>query len=750
MPGGYGGHQSFGPSYRRLVADTVTNVLAALPTPFMQNHAGEAMAMQGWWGGKANGKGKGRGNQGGGEGKGARLLDQRPCWQCMACGEPNNFPRRDSCFRCRVPRGSKAATASKGKGKGKGKGETVGKGLADPPPQLLRPSWDRGQGGAIGAIGADGQRPIFKFIANVARERAKGDPTKTKGERGDADGMDLEGFRVVARAAGVWPRVGGTDVGGGRSEGRITGKEGPKGGKMEDAHIAEADKGKGPQPQDRAFGGKGGKEGPVPKRPPWADLNDDDGDDGVHGDELWDDDLDHDDGGSEKMDDEDMGETNEYEDVDGYWDEDGPPEQEEADGHEEMEQEPEVEVLRQRWQNKKDVFEAVACKYTKGQPQLEDARAERDRAYKAWQAASSAQAAPKLATLYQRKQRTLDRAKRKLERTMHEADEELRRHEERMDRLQEQIRQDQLRIDDAAAGVREVARQVAASEGADEGAEEDSPTIDRGALDQAAGARKELESAQAQLQELHDKLEEQGNYTACEQVNLLYGSLAGAAGNIEGVEQHLVRPRPRRQQRRAEHYSMDQGTADASMEKEGDRTATGGGERATANNKATPKGNSGTNRWESKPRTRGNNDGTARQDKAPEQATGCDDDRQSGRGGPTPTPGTTNGNAAGGGTGSATTVLRFGGADTEDREKDLLRSEALQALEQARAKFQGAERSQDTDNATLLYAHQLVLAKIGAPTTLEEREAYERWRGALGANLEQVAAERRADGDSCW
>ncbi len=752
MPGEYGGYQSISPAFRRLIADTVTNVLAANPTPFMQSHAGGAMALRGWSGGKAKGKGKTRSNYGEGGGKGARQLDQAPCWQCLACGEPNNYPRRDSCYKCRAPRGSKATNKTKGKGKGKQREGTVGKGLSNPPPQALRPSWDRGQGGAIGA---DGQRPIFKFIAEEARERAKGDPTKSKGEGGDTARMDSEGFRVVARAAGVWPRVGGTDVGGGRVDGGTAGKSGPKGGETADApcgsEVGQGKGAKGPRPQEKGVGGKGGKGAPMPNRPPWADQEDDDIDDGVHGDDGWDEDLDldHDDEPGEQMDDEDMGEQ--YEEEEEYWEEDGPPEQEEGDGHGEVEQEPELEVLRQRWQNKKDVYEAVAWSYWKGQPQYEDAKAEKDRAYEEWQSAKRAQATPKLATLYQRRQRTLDRARRKLERTMHDADEELRQHEERMLKYQEQMRQDQLRIDEADASLREVARRVAASTGAGGEGDEDSPPNGMEARDRAEGARKGLESAQAKLQELHDKLEEQGNFTACEQLNLLYGAIAGAAGNIEGVEQLLVRPRPKQQQRRAEYYAMDPGTDDASAEKGEARSTTGVGERSATKCGASPKATMGTNRWDSKPRARGKDDGTTVQGTAAGQAAENSEERQRGRAGSASTSGAAPSRAATGNEAGATpTVIRFGGAGSEDQERELLRSEAVQALEQARAKFQDAERSQDTDKAALLYAHQLILGNIGVPTTLEQREAYERWRGALGENLEKVAAERLADGGSLW
>ncbi len=332
---------------------------------------------------------------------------------------------------------------------------------------------------------------------------------------------------------------------------------------------------------------------------------------------------------------------------------------------------------------------------------------------------------------------------------MQDADDELRQHKERMAQYQEQIRQDQLRIDEDDAKLQEVARKVAASTEMDKNEDDDSMPSGTEVRSQAAGARKGLEAARDKLQDLHDQLEEQGNFVACEQINLLCGAIAGAAGNIDGMESLLVRPRPRRQRRQAEYYDMEE-TADATdADNDTTRGAPKGEEKpATTDSKLNPKTTSSTNRWDTKSR-------------APNQTTGCDDVRRMGGGGnPTPTPtatttstdaavGSNDADAKGKGGGAEPNVIRYGGATSEEQERALLRKDAEQALEQAREKFKDAEQSQDTDKAALLYAHQTVLTKIGVPTTLEQREAYERWRGELGANLERVAAERLKEGGSC-
>ncbi len=108
----------------------------------------------------------------------------------------------------------------------------------------------------------------------------------------------------------------------------------------------------------------------------------------------------------------------------------------------------------------------------------------------------------------------------------------------------------------------------------------------------------------------------------------------------------------------------------------------------------------------------------------------------------------TGGAAAGTGDGAA--KIRFGGAATDEQEQEMLLAEAVHALEQSRIKFAEAEKGPNTDNAALLYAHQCALAKIGTPSTLAEVHAFERWRKALGENLEKVAADRLREEGAYW
>ncbi len=567
--------------------------------------------------------------------------------------------------------------------------------------------------------------------------------------------MDSEGFKVVARAAGVWPRVGGADRGGGRSASTTTEAMGPIGDKANDTNKAEYGRGKGACPHEpssilpRALKGSRGKGETLPARPPWADQNDD----------LDDDEFDYDlfgeepTAGGDQAGDENMGDDGEDDDND--WTYDEPPEQEDDADLNEMEQEPELEVLRQQWQYKKDVFEAVAWRYWKGQPQYEDAKAQRDQAYEKWLSAKRARATPKLATLHQRKQRALDRAKRKLQKTMQDADEALRLHKEEMARRQEQMRQDPLRIDEAEESLRRVMLQVAASADTKKEADVEVPTNRLEVRNQAAGARRGLESAQAQLQELYDKLEEQGNFIACEQIHALYGSLAGAAGDIEGVEQLLDKPRPQRRPQQAEYYAMDTGAE----WKDGSRApappASEEGGSTGSEQKPNQKGAAGTSRNGIRPNGQTKGGGAGESTADPTQAAASSARRNMGNGGTeaTPTGGPADAGAtsapAGGGGGAATTI-RFGDATTDKQERGRLRADAERALEQARVKFQEAEKGQDTDNAALLYAHQQILTKIGTPSTLAERHAYERWRIELAASLERVAAERLSNEGAYW
>ncbi len=199
----------------------------------------------------------------------------------------------------------------------------------------------------------------------------------------------------------------------------------------------------------------------------------------------------------------------------------------------------------------------MAWRYWKGQPQYEDARAQRDAAYESWQAAKRAESTPKLATLHQRKQKAVDRARRRRERTKQEMDDALRRHHEDMEQRLERLRQDQLRLDEAEEGLRQVLLQVAAHAEADRQDDDEEPANRWEARGQVADARKGLESIQAQLQELYDQLEEQGNFVALDRINEMYGHLEGAVGGVEGAEKLLTRAPKPHQQRAAQVFAMD-------------------------------------------------------------------------------------------------------------------------------------------------------------------------------------------------
>ncbi len=70
----------------------------------------------------------------------------------------------------------------------------------------------------------------------------------------------------------------------------------------------------------------------------------------------------------------------------------------------------------------------------------------------------------------------------------------------------------------------------------------------------------------------------------------------------------------------------------------------------------------------------------------------------------------------------------------------------MQAMDEAVSKFADAPKCKDTDDAALLFAHQLVLVKVGAPTNVRQVEAYERWRAELGRHIEENFAQRMAAG----
>ncbi len=530
---------------------------------------------------------------------------------------------------------------------------------------------------------------------------------------------------MVSRAIGVWPRVGGADQGAAKPIPPPHSTAVPAGGKGVKAGPTPP----GPNPAPAAKGGSGKGAG-LPARPPWADLCDGDSDDDA---------CDEDGYGSEPEDaptrqqDDDMGDI----DLDDWPNDDFNELDQAADG-DEMEQEPELEVLRQRWQNKKDVFEAVAWRFWKGQPQYEDAKSEKDKAYLKWQTARKEQAVPKLANLHQRRQRALDRARARLEKTKQEADEAVRLHEEDMQRRMEQIRTEQMRIDEAEENLRKVMLQVAArTDVAAQGQDAPAPNHDE-VRNQAAGAKKGLQAAQTQLQELYDQLEEQGNFVACDQINVLYGALAGAAGGIDGVEQLLTKAGQARRKPVAQFFNIDttagddKGGGGAPPTTKPEAASTAGrtspgpnGDGAAGSGPTAATTDAAPTRHQPPPRS-----SNARLDAAAATATGA-----------------TGGSAT---DGDGSRVLRYGGATSDEHEQQLLQAEAENALEQARVKFQEAEKGSDTDNAALLFAHQQVLARIGVPNTLEERAAFERWRKALGQCLERTAAERQQNAGAYW
>ncbi len=376
MPGGYGGDERGAAAVRRAAIAAkkaagdaaFANVLANAAKGRGNGHAGESIGQQWTSGSKAKGK-SWHLNRGGGKAGGPPTHGLN--WECLACGERNNYPHRESCYRCRARRSGKGA--GKGGGKGKGQPKAAGKGLADPPPQSLRPNYGRRDDGPIGA---DGKRPrllVGKFIEDQARERAAAATANGKDGRDSTDKEDSDGFTVVARAAGVWPRVGGANHGGGKPAVVAAAAAQPVGGKTMGASDSACLRGKGgnsqstPSTSATTTKGGGAKGGVVPARPPWADQDDADlGDD-------WSDDGSYDDAPEDKHEQADDEVMDNFDDGDWVNDECYDYDFDADDA--ELEQEPETEVLRQRWQNKKDVFQAVAARYWKGQAQDDDAKA---------------------------------------------------------------------------------------------------------------------------------------------------------------------------------------------------------------------------------------------------------------------------------------------------------------------------------------------------------------------------------------
>ncbi len=743
MPGGHGNFLQLDAATRRAAVAAskaaakaaFDDVLGSVARNIGKGHAGDGMARKGGAKGKAGGLPRDPGASRGGGGKTDGSPSRYLTWKCRDCGEANNFQRRDNCFRCYAPRGGKGPGMAEGKGKAKGAPKAGARNLADQPPTSLRPHADRHQ---QGPVGANGSRPLLflgKYFECKARERDAAATTGTAESNDNGEKLDADGFKVVSRAIGVWPRVGGTDQPAAKTTSAAPATTAPSEGKGAKAKPAPPE----PSPAPNTKGGKGKGAG-LPSRPPWADVCDFDSDCDVDDDGA--DDLFDSGPANEEIpqqDDDDMGAAD-----DDLWPTDDADDIDQGVDDDEQEEDPELEALRQRWRNKKDVFEAVAWRFWGGQPQYEDAKSEKDAAFLKWQEARKAYKAPKLANLHQRKQRALDRAKARLERTKQEADEAVRLHEEDMQRRMQQIHDEQKRIDEAEENLRKVMLQVAArTETVAQGRSLPAPNHDE-VRDQAAGARKGLQAAHDQLQQLYDQLEEQGNFVACDQINVLYGALAGATGGLDGVERLLARTEQARPQSTAKFFdidsaagSKDDGGGALSTTKPAATPTTGGARSAQA--AASSAGTTGNDAPETPAHQQPPHTNGPAPHATPAAAAAA---------GPSAT-------AAGAGSGPAaaaggTQILRFGGAASDEQEQQLLQAEAESALEQAKAKFHEAERGADTDNAALLFAHQQVLARIGTPTTLEERVAFERWREALGNCLERTAAERRRNAGTYW
>ncbi len=229
----------------------------------------------------------------------------------------------------------------------------------------------------------------------------------------------------------------------------------------------------------------------------------------------------------------------------------------------------------------------------------------------------------------------------------------------------------------------------------------------------------------------------------------------GGSGGYRGRLTILDKPRPQRRTQQAEYYSMDAGAEGWDGGRGLAQPTSDNGIKPGSIHKPNKKGADGPSRSDAKPNAQTNGGGALGRASDQTQAAASSSARNMGNGGsatapPGGTAGAGNVDAPVGDAGTAATTIRFGGAASEEQERGMLREAAEQALELARVKFLGAEKGQDTDNAALLYAHQQVLTRIGVPSNLAERQAYERWRVELAASLERVAAERFSDGGAYW
>jgi hypothetical protein len=688
-------------------------------------------------GGKGKSKGRGQTGGGGGEGKGGN--ERGTTWRCSSCGEPRNFAHREECFRCYAPRRPEPhrqpahrPTAPRPKPDGK---DARGS-LSAPHSGPLRPNVSRAY---QGPVGADGQRPLFKrYLEDEARKKQRQGTEAAGGDdsKGADDGDD--GFLLLSRAAGVWPRVGGTDKGRGRGN---SGQNSLQAQAATDAHGAE---GGAPTLDDRptdkpatslerkapATAASASSPPPItssrmprkmPSRPSWADQGDEDME--LLSEDFWadpeaegdDDHLHHP---------HEHREHHEHHDGDG-WDEDG------AD---ECEDEADAEVLRERWISRRDILDAVKAKFGKGQPQYDTARREATAAYEAWQEAKRAENAPRLATLHQRRQRSLDHARKMLQRDMDAAEKELERHDAAMADIRERIGNRQRKVDEAQERLQEVMQKVgdAAAEGGD-GSANIADGRHGGTLSEVRGrardARQNIIQAGSKLQLVLDMLDSEGHHEACQHLSFLFGSITDAAADLDDVER------------------MASGTTHHAMDADDVIDESPPGENKPPRSAQTPKRGA---------------DGATLDDKTGKKAKGS-----GGKGSRTRVSGASNADDAGdvnanaAGTGQATPgaeaaatapaavaapssppEIYYAGTTSLDEEETALRDAASKAVQQSIQHFANAPKGKDTDDAALLHAHQLVLASVGTPTNGVELRAFERWRAALGTMVVAEAAAR--------
>ncbi len=354
-------------------------------------------------GGSADGKG-GKGGKGGGTDgyiSWKRNATTADLWTCSDCGESRNYSSRSYCYKCHAPKRSPVARQT----------QSLSAAVTRP----LRPHARRDDG----PIGADNKRPLFtQFIRNEARLQVAD---------GKAPKCDDDDFTVVARAAGVWPRVGGGDGPASKPQAVPNGGEEP-----------QSQPPAGPQPKpviggagndDKTSTGAGGGTN-AHARQSWANAYDDEQrqkkDDDIDDVELW--------------------REGDMQDVvdDGCGDGDA------DDGEDETpQQETTAKDLHEQWQQRKDILEVVRAKFKKGQPQFETAKREATEAYERWQEAQRAESAPRLASLHQRRQKRVDQAEKALQHEMDAAEKQLEKHNEIMQAFKERIKEKQNKLDEA-------------------------------------------------------------------------------------------------------------------------------------------------------------------------------------------------------------------------------------------------------------------------------------------------------------